>query len=37
MALLTCASLRPSVTSKKKRKAETAAFIEVAEAPPDLK
>ena len=28
-----CASSRPRVTPKKKRKAETAAFMEVAEAP----
>jgi hypothetical protein len=30
------ASPRPKVTPKKKRKAETAAFMLVAEAPPDL-
>ena len=30
------ASFRPRVTPKKKRKADTAAFMEVAEAPPDL-
>ncbi len=32
----TCASSRPSVTVKKKRKAEAAAFMVVAEAPLDL-
>ncbi len=32
----TCASSRPSVTVKKKRKAKTAAFLEIAEAPLDL-
>ncbi len=32
----TCASPRPSVTPKKKRKAEAVAFMEVAEAPFDL-
>ena len=32
----TCASPRPSVTVKKKRKADTAAFMLVAEAPMDL-
>ncbi len=31
-----CASPRLKVTPKKKRKAETAAFMEVAEAPFDL-
>jgi hypothetical protein len=30
-----CASPRPSVTPKKKRKADTAAFMLVAEAPMD--
>jgi hypothetical protein len=32
----TAASSRPSVTPKKKRKPETAAFMLVAEAPADL-
>ncbi len=32
----TCASSRPRVTVKKKRKAETAAFMLVAEAPLDF-
>jgi hypothetical protein len=32
----TCASSRPRVTVNKKRKAETAAFMVVAEAPLDL-
>jgi hypothetical protein len=32
----TAASPRPSVTPKKKRKAETAVFMVVAEAPLDL-
>ena len=32
----TCASPRPSVTPKKKRRADTAAFMLVAEAPFDL-
>ncbi len=33
VAIAACASLRPSVTPKKKRKADTAAFMPVAEDP----
>jgi hypothetical protein len=35
VVMAVCASLRPRVTPKKKRKAETAAFMLVAVAPCD--